>query len=254
MCGVAPGQLCTFDGDGQTLPHTHCYQATSDTISRGHFIRASRDSGRPSVCRSAPPLYCAMREGMLELTVAVHRWRFTSSIPPAHKEGGAASSPVLHSPAMTRVFLTKRLISLCCASRISADANDCLLWSDCSVRRRAVRQALAFAPWAICEERRSHCDSLCPGSSWGGSGQTQGQNPELSCKEKDGLFFFLLLFCVTDHRTAIYFNDVNEQCCRVGLLERFLILPGGNRKHQGWPPQPALWKRQCSSLFTFVPV
>lgn len=88
MCGVAPGQLCTFDGDGQTLPHTHCYQATSDTISRGHFIRASRDSGRPSVRRSAPPLYCAMREGMLELTVAVHRWRFTSSIPPAHKEGG----------------------------------------------------------------------------------------------------------------------------------------------------------------------
>lgn len=44
------------------------------------------------------------------------------------------------------VFLTKRLISLCCASRISADANECLLWSDCSARRRAVRQALAFAP------------------------------------------------------------------------------------------------------------
>lgn len=266
MCGVAPGQLCTFDGDGQTLPRTHCYQATSDTISWGHFIRASRDSGRPAVRRSAPPLYCAMREGMLELTVAVHRWRFTSSIPPAHKEGGGRGCFLSRTCIATRwrlrtrlrwlgVFLTKRLISLCCASRISADANECLLWSDCSARRRAVRQALAFAPWAICEELRSHCDSLCPGSSWGGSGQTQGQNPELSCRDKAGLFFFfLLLFCVTDHRTAIYFNDVNEQCCRVGLLERFLILPGGNRKHQGWPPQPALWKRQCSSLFTFVPV
>lgn len=49
---------------------------------------------------------------MLELTVAVHRWRFTSSIPPAHKEGwgGLLPLPYLycnsleasHSPAMTR--------------------------------------------------------------------------------------------------------------------------------------------------------
>lgn len=33
--------------------------------------------------------------------------------------------------------------------------------------------------------------------------------------------------------TAIYFNDENEQCSHVGLLRRFLILPGGDMKHRG---------------------
>lgn len=57
-----------------------------------------------------------------------------------------------------------------------------------------------------------------------------------------GVIFFFFL-----HRpqsTAIYFNDGNEQCSCVGLLRRSLILPWGNVKHCGWPPQPALWKRQ----------
>lgn len=143
MCGVAPGQLCTFDGDGQTLPHTHCYQATSDTISRGHFIRASRDSGRPSVRRSAPPLYCAMREGMLELTVAVHRWRFTSSIPPAHKEGGAASSPVL-------VLQLVGGFALACDDLASFSRN---VWFRCAVHPgyRLMQMTVCYEVIALCD-------------------------------------------------------------------------------------------------------
>lgn len=88
-------------------------------------------------------------------------------------------------------------------------------------------------PWAICEER-------CIQSLWLAVPPEQlrrqwantGTKPRATLQGESGAPF-LLLFSVTDHRAAIYFNDVNEQWCRVGLLERLLILPGGKMKHQG---------------------
>ncbi len=65
--------------------------------------------------------------------------------------------------------------------------------------------------------------------------------------------FFVSFFFYRPQSTAIYFNDGNEQCSRAGLLRHYLILPGGNMKRRGWPPQPELWKRQfCFFKSSFV--
>lgn len=119
-------------------------------------------------------------------------------------------------------------------------------WLLCATSRHAT------STWAICEERRIQSLWLAvPPERLRRQWANTGTKHRAKLQGESGAPV-LLLFCVTDHRTAIYFNDVNEQWCRVDLLERLLILPGGDVKHQGWPPQPAIWKRQCSSLFTFV--
>lgn len=113
------------------------------------------------------------------------------------------------------------------------------LWASCALRNNISWLAVAAEAAEEALEQRNH--KILSRAL----GRTRG-------------LFFGVHFSVTHRSTAIYFNDVNKQGSRVGLLKCCLILPGGNMRHQGWPSQPALWKDNApfSSLilFTFAPV
>lgn len=157
-CDVVPGQSAPLIETGRLFPGNF----------RHNQHRAFHQS-RPSVRHSAPRLHCAMKEGPLEHTV--HRWCFTSSILPPHKEGRLRSLPhlyydslkVSHWPAVTLRPLTKCLILLRRASRILADANDRFLLL-CATSGPETSSCLW--PWAVCETAQSVTVTRCaPGAT-----------------------------------------------------------------------------------------
>lgn len=229
MCGVVPGQCAPLMETGRPfqtpIVFSQLQPQSAESIS-------SEQAGTPlpSVRRSVPSLCCAMKEGPLEHTV--HRWRFTSSIPPsADKEGRMLSLPHSYCDSfkVSRRWLYdfSRNVWFCCGVHTGYRLMPMTtLIALCEIRPwnkhlilprgRLVRNAAV-----------SHSDLLCPRSNRGVSGQTWGQNPERSCREKVGLHFCFYFVLQTTEQQFILMtwmsNDVVWVCWSVSSFCREAI-------------------------------
>lgn len=106
-------------------------------------------------------------------------------------------------------------------------------------QQKASGQVLCFAQGLVLCWRTSSCES--------GKWQSGPWDQTVTKSQVKRVFFLHIFLLHRPQSKVVYFNDGNEQCSRVGLLRRFLILPGAEMKRLRWPPQPALRRR----LFAF---
>lgn len=92
-------------------------------------------------------------------------------------------------------------------------------------------KSLCF-PWASCVESNNILPA-CVSEAAEEPLEWHSDNIQRGAAGWKQLFFFTFFFFHRPESTAIYFNDENELCSHVGLLRRFLILPGSNKKHWG---------------------